>query len=107
MTTPQTSGCGCPPTPPKEPTIGGIHHVFVTVNDIARARPFYAALMTRLGYPGTWDYAGDGGSIGFLGTGGSIWLKQADPQFAKDTFCKDRVGLCEIAFRAETRAQVD
>jgi catechol 2,3-dioxygenase-like lactoylglutathione lyase family enzyme len=89
------------------PTTGGIHHVFITVNDIARSRPFYAALMPRLGYPATWDYAGDGGSVGFLGSGGSFWLKQADPRFAQDTFCKDRVGLCEIAFRAQSRAQVD
>lgn len=107
MTTTPLPGCGCPPTAPETPTVGGIHHVFITVNDIARSRPFYAALMPRLGYPGTWDYTGDGGSIGFLGSGGSFWLKQADARFARDTFCKDRVGLCEIAFRAESRAQVD
>jgi catechol 2,3-dioxygenase-like lactoylglutathione lyase family enzyme len=81
--------------------------VFITVNDVARARRFYSALMPRLGYPGTWDYAGDGGSIGFLGADGSFWIKQADKRFAGDTFCKDRVGLCEIAFRAESRDQVD
>lgn len=102
-----TQGCGCPPTAPQTPTLGGIHHVFISVKDIRRSRPFYAALMPRLGYPATWDYAGDGGSIGFLGTGGSFWLKQADERYASDTFSKDRVGLCEIAFRAESRAQVD
>ena len=107
MTTTATQGCGCPPTAPQTPTVGGIHHVFISVKDISRSRPFYAALMPRLGYPGTWDYAGDGSSVGFLGTGGSFWVKQADARFAADTFSKDRVGLCEIAFRAETREQVD
>jgi catechol 2,3-dioxygenase-like lactoylglutathione lyase family enzyme len=34
-------------------------------------------------------------------------VKQADPQYHGDTFSKDRVGLCEIAFRAENRAQID
>jgi len=100
-------GCGCPPTAPAEPTVSGIHHVFITVNDVRRARPFYTQLMPRLGYPGLWDYAGDGNGLGFLGAGGSFWIKQADPRFAGDTFSKDRVGLCEIAFRAESRAQVD
>lgn len=102
----ETSGCGCPPTNPAEPLRGGIHHVFITVNDLGRARPFYAALMPRLGYPGVWDYGG-GASVGFLGRDGSFWIKQADPRHAGETFSKDRVGLCEIAFRAESRAQVD
>ena len=86
------------------PVSGGIHHVFITVNDLARSRSFYAALMPRLGYPGMWDY---GLSIGCLSPTGSFWIKQADARFTGETFCKDRVGLCEIAFRAESRGQVD
>jgi len=101
------TGCGCPPTTPATPAVSGIHHVFITVSDVARARRFYSQLMPRLGYPGLWDYAGDGKSIGFLGAGGSFWIKQADPRFAGDSFHKDRVGLCEIAFRAANRGQVD
>jgi len=97
-------GCGCPPTTPEIPGAGGVHHVFLTVNDLTRSLPFYAALMPRLGYPGTWEA---GSVIGFLSRGGSIWLKQADPRHAGETFSKDRVGLCEVAFRAESRAQVD
>lgn len=106
METENPGGCGCPPTAPATPSVSGVHHVFLTVNDLARSRPFYEGLMPRLGYPGVWDYAG-GGSVGFLGTGGSFWLKQADPRYAGETFSKDRVGLCEIAFRAESRAQID
>jgi catechol 2,3-dioxygenase-like lactoylglutathione lyase family enzyme len=100
-------GCGCPPTNPVEAAPGGIHHVFITVNDVARSRPFYAALMPRLGYPGVWDFANDGRSIGFLGQAGSFWIKQAEAQYVGATFSKDRVGLCEIAFRAANRGQVD
>jgi catechol 2,3-dioxygenase-like lactoylglutathione lyase family enzyme len=88
-------------------TSGGIHHVFLTVTDLRRSRPFYAQLMPRIGYPGTWEYGSDGTSLGFLGAGGSFWIKQGDARFAGDTFCKDRVGLCEVAFRAESREQVD
>jgi glyoxylase I family protein len=100
----EQTGCGCPPTAPTVPAVGGVHHVILTVNDLQRSKPFYAALMPRLGYPGVSDY---GTTVGFWGDGGSFWIKQADARFAADTFCKDRVGLCEVAFRAESRAQVD
>ncbi|MBI4517567.1 MAG: VOC family protein [Deltaproteobacteria bacterium] len=86
------------------PVVGGIHHVFVTVNNLARSRPFYAALMPRLGYPALWDY---GFSLGWMNPNGSFWIKQADARYVGETFCKDRVGLCEIAFRADSRAQID
>jgi len=90
--------------PAKTPKTGGVNHVFLTVNDLARSKPFYAALMPRLGYPAAHDF---GNVLGWSGTGGSIWLKQADPRYAGETFSKDRVGLCEVAFNAEYRAQVD
>ena len=98
-------GCGCPPTAPAVPGTGGVHHVFLTVNDLNRSRAFYTSLMPRLGYPGIWEAEG-APVVGWLSPGGSVWIKQADPRYASDTFSKDRVGLCEVAFRAETRAQV-
>lgn len=97
-----TDTCGCPPTAAAGE--GGVHHVIVNVNDLARARRFYGWLMPRLGYPGVTDAEG---VTGYWGTGGSFWIKQAAARFATDAFSKDRVGLCEIAFRAESRAQVD
>src|SRR5262249_20669515 len=91
-----------------DPASGGVHHVFLSVNDLKRSRAFYARLMPRIGYPGVWEYPGaEGGAVGFLGSGGSVWLKQAAPAFAGETFSKDRVGLCEVAFRAGSRAHVD
>ncbi|MFQ5745164.1 MAG: VOC family protein [Acidobacteriota bacterium] len=78
--------------------------MFVTVNDLSRSRPFYAALMPRLGYPAVWDY---GSSVGWLSSGGSFWIMQADARYVRESFCKDRVGLCEVAFQAESREQVD
>ena len=104
MATETEGGCGCPPTEAPVPSTGGVHHVFLNVNDLARSRSFYIALMPRLGYPGVWD---SGGVIGFVGPGGSFWLKEADPGLASSTFSKDRTGLCEVAFRAESREQID
>ena len=70
-------GCGCPPTAPAVPSVGGVHHVFLTVNDLKRSRAFYGQLMPRLGYPAVWEYPGAEDSVGFMGNGGSLWLKQA------------------------------
>ena len=97
-----TGTCGCPPT--VGGTAAGVHHVFINVTDLARSRPFYAWLMPRLGYPGAADHDG---ISGYFGEAGSFWVKEADARFAADRFDKDRVGLCEIAFRAGSRAQVD
>lgn len=104
MTSTTTEGCGCPPTTNPTLATGGVHHVFLTVNDLRRSRDFYANLMPRLGYPEMRDWKT---VVGWSGPGGSFWLKQADPRYAGDTFCKDRVGLAEVAFRAENREQVD
>ena len=100
-----SEGCGCPPTAPPVPGVSGVHHVILTVNDFARSRRFYAALMPRVGYPAVWEYGGV--SAGWLSAGSSFWIRPADPRHAGDRFSKDRVGLCEVAFRAESRAQVD
>ena len=82
----------------------GIHYY---VRDLERSRRFYAWLMPQLGYPGSWDFGGQGTSAGYLSPAGSFWLKQQDPAFAGDAFHKDRVGLCEIAFSAPSREAVD
>lgn len=96
----EQSGCGCPPTS----GAGRVHHVFVNVADMTRAREFYGWLMPALGYATSWDF---GNGQGFLSPHGSFWLKPADPRFAADAFHKDRVGLCEIAFAATSRGDVD
>ena len=94
--------CGCPPTDDGVAT--GVHHVIVNVKDLARSRAFYGWLLPKLGYAGCTD---EGSTVGWFGEAGSFWIKQADARFAADAFHKDRVGLCEIAFAATSRGQVD
>ncbi len=88
--------------------MNGIHHVFISVNDFDRARVFYANLLPRLGYTASWEYPDpEQPSVGWLGAGGSFWIKTADRRYAADRFSKDRVGLCEVAFHAADRSVVD
>jgi catechol 2,3-dioxygenase-like lactoylglutathione lyase family enzyme len=83
---------------------GRIDHAIIAVNSYDRACQFYGWLMPQVGYPNMHDY---GAMRGWANETGSFWIKKADAKFAADTFSKDRVGLCEIAFRAENRAQTD
>jgi glyoxylase I family protein len=82
-----------------------VDHIIISVNDLERASRFYKWLMPKIGYSaGFHDFDG---TKGWSATAGSFWIKQADARFASDTFNKDRVGLCEIAFSGESRAQID
>lgn len=84
---------------------GRIDHLILTVNNYEQAGRFYDWLMPKVGYAaGAHDY---GAMRGWTTKSGSFWVKKADARFAADTFNKDRVGLCEIAFSGESRAQID
>ena len=58
---------GRPSRPVPNPDNGAVHHIIVTVNDLARSRSFYAALMPRLGYP---DFHDLGNFAGWSPSGG-------------------------------------
>jgi catechol 2,3-dioxygenase-like lactoylglutathione lyase family enzyme len=105
MTMSTTDPCGCPPTATGERAPGRVHHVILNVTDLARSRAFYAPLLPFLGYDG--GITEIPGGVGWYGAGGSFWLKAAAPALSADGFHKDRVGLCEIAFAAASREQVD
>jgi glyoxylase I family protein len=83
----------------------GIDHTIITVNNYEQASRFYGWLMPKIGYTsGEQEY---GTMKGWLGKRMSFWIKKADARFATDTFNKDRIGLCEIAFKGESRADID
>ena len=82
-----------------------VDHIIITVNSYEQACRFYDWLMPEVGYSAdAHDY---GTTRGWPAKSGSFWIKKADARFASDTFNKDRVGLCEIAFSGESRAQID
>lgn len=82
-----------------------IDHIIINVNDFERASHFYDWLMPKVGYAA--DIHEYGEMRGWTTQSGSFWIKKANAGFASDTFHKDRVGLCEIAFKGESRAQID
>ena len=88
---------------------GRINHLMLNVNRYDEAKRFYGWLLPRLGYPNQTAYSDDGpkrGS-GWYNDAGSVWVQEAELRFRSDQFHRHRVGLCEIAFTADSRGQVD
>ena len=89
---------------------GRIDHLMINVNRFEDARRFYSWLMPALGYTNTMSFPDDGPKRGigwWTQSGGSIWVQEAGAPYRSDEFHGHRVGLCEIAFAAENRAQID
>lgn len=84
----------------------GIDHLMINSNDYEAAKRFYTWLMPRIGYPQVINFEQPAPTTGWFGAGGSIWVSPAAPD-EQQAFSKERVGLREIAFRAESRAQID
>jgi glyoxylase I family protein len=93
---------------------GGIHHVRLTVTDVARSREFYTTLLgfeVAVESPPPGDPAREalypvlfGGVI--MARGGLLLgLRPVAP--AGDRFDEDRVGLDHISFNVGTRAELD
>lgn len=87
--------------------MAGIDHLMINANNFDKSVRFYSWLMPKIGYPEKHDYPGDDPLVGFSGAAGSMWLSNSASNLRTDNFDKRRVGLREIAFRADNRAQVD
>jgi glyoxylase I family protein len=87
----------------------GVDHIIINVNNYAAAKRFYAWLMPQIGYPKamSYDQADTDVTTGYFGDDGSFWIRPSDPEFRSDQFHRHRVGLCEIAFAADSRKQID
>ena len=85
----------------------GIDHLMINANDYDQAVRFYGWLMPRIGYPNSESFSDPSPMTGYYGDCGSLWVVSSDPLHRSETFDKGRVGLREIAFRAESRRQID
>jgi glyoxylase I family protein len=85
----------------------GIDHLMINANRYAESVKFYSWLMPKIGYPEKHESGGEDPGTGFSGPGGGLWLSNSATNLRNDNFHKRRVGLREIAFRADSRAQVD
>ncbi len=84
--------------------INGIAHVFLTVSDFEKARPFYTSLLVFLGLRPMID--GDG-YLYYVGGRTAVGVVRCDDTHARERFAQFRVGLHHLCFRARERADVD
>lgn len=77
-----------------------LDHVTYSVSDIAAARRFYAEALSPIGYRVRHEFDHDGTTILGIGSGGpatELWMYAGEKTLPR----------VHVAFRAETRAQVD
>jgi catechol 2,3-dioxygenase-like lactoylglutathione lyase family enzyme len=87
---------------------GAVHHIDLNVTDLDAARAVYGPVLDYLGYTQVKDSGGCEWDLkGQEGRGASIGLRLCDPQDAAHRHHRYAPGLHHLAWRAESRADVD
>jgi catechol 2,3-dioxygenase-like lactoylglutathione lyase family enzyme len=87
---------------------GAIHHIDLNVTDLAAARAVYGPVLAFLGYTQVKDERGYEWDLrGVDGRGASIGLRLCDPAEAGHRHHRYAPGLHHLAWRAESREDVD
>jgi catechol 2,3-dioxygenase-like lactoylglutathione lyase family enzyme len=87
---------------------GTFHHIDLNVGDLAAARCVYGPVLEFLGYTQVKDTPdGCEWDLKLEGRGASLGLKQCDPAVAGHRHERYAPGLHHLAWRAESRADVD
>ena len=87
---------------------GGLHHIDLNVSDLAAARRVYGPVLEHLGYVQVKDQAdGCEWDLQLEGRGASLGIKACDPALQDHVHQRYAPGLHHLAWRAESRADVD
>jgi len=81
-----------------------IHHFQIQVSNIDRSGKFYGSLLSRLGFAKVFETEG---MAEWSKKGTRIIVVQCPKRFLPSGFHRKRIGLNHIAFRAESRDEVD
>jgi len=81
-----------------------VAHIYLYVSDLKISYDFYRELLTYLDYRETvnkdWGFA-------FVNNGTSVWFERAKEGYVKQGYHRKRIGLNHLAFRVESKADVD
>jgi glyoxylase I family protein len=87
---------------------GGFHHIDLNVRDVAASRAVYGPVLEFLGYRLVKDETqGCEWDLGPDGYGASLGLRACDPALRDHRHERYAPGLHHLAWRAESRADVD
>ncbi|MBI3451633.1 MAG: VOC family protein [Rhodospirillales bacterium] len=85
-------------------TLGAMHHLELTVTDMARSVKFYDAVLDFLGYRKIEEKPE---LVGWAGKAGALFIAPANPKSANKAHDRYSPGLHHFAWAAESRAEVD
>jgi len=77
-----------------------VDHVSLNVSDLAKSKSFYDSLLIFLGFKA---HTGDG----WTNDRNGIWINQADEEHRVTAHDRKNIGITHLAFRLETKAEVD
>jgi catechol 2,3-dioxygenase-like lactoylglutathione lyase family enzyme len=83
----------------------GVHHICLTVNDLSISEPFYDKLMEALGFRK--QAMPEQRTVFYDSADTVLIISGARPENKGAVFDRFRVGLHHLAFRVETRAEVE
>ncbi len=88
---------------------GSVHHIDLSVSDLARARPFYQAVLGFMGYVAGEDYGARGQDYDLRADGQfcSIGIRPSEGLDAARTHDRYSPGLHHLAWNATSREDVD
>jgi catechol 2,3-dioxygenase-like lactoylglutathione lyase family enzyme len=81
-----------------------IGHIYLYVSDLQKSEGFYKEFLEILGYKET---VNEDWGCAFKKDDTSIWLEQAPEEYVKDGYHRKRVGLNHLAFRVDSKEDVD
>ncbi len=83
---------------------GNLQHLEVNVSDLARSKVFYEGLLTWMGYD---RILGESQVVGWGNGDVQVFIVSCRKDYRQAGFHRKRVGLNHVAFRAESKEDVD
>lgn len=81
-----------------------IAHVYLYVSNLKESREFYKEFLEILRYE---EILNEDWGCGFEKEDTSIWLEQVSGEFEKEGYHRKRIGLNHLAFKVDSREDVD
>jgi catechol 2,3-dioxygenase-like lactoylglutathione lyase family enzyme len=81
-----------------------IAHIYLYISDLEKSREFYKEFLEILGYT---EIVNEDWGCAFEKDDSSIWLEQVTEEYIKDGYHRKRIGLNHLAFRVDSKEDVD
>jgi len=81
-----------------------VGHIYLYISDLKKSREFYKEFLEILGYK---EILNEEWGCAFEKDDTSIWLEQVSDKYIKDRYHRKRVGLNHLAFKVDSKENVN